>query len=89
MTDIQVKPHRKTLYQTSIILNVSIRTVRRLLEKKELTWSGNQVTTESIENYLDKLQEMKTEEPIEEVEKKIAAVVRRNPVRSKGWVKDW
>jgi len=35
------------------MLNVSTRTVRRMLEKKQLQWAGNQVLYDSIVNFLN------------------------------------
>lgn len=53
MNDIPVRPHRKTLRQTGIILNVHVKTVRRYLNKGWLEWSGKQVLMASIEEFLD------------------------------------
>lgn len=52
MVDLPVKPLRKTLRQTAIILNVSERTVRRYLDTGKLQWSGNQVSVASIAAFL-------------------------------------
>lgn len=65
MSDLPVKPHRKTLQQTSIILNISVRTVRRYLDNGRLQWSGNQVLVTSIEEYLKAGKEEETDEQVE------------------------
>ena len=75
--DLKVKPYRKTLRQTAIILNVSVRTVRRYLAAGRIEWSGNQVSVESIIRELkrqpdsDKSDE-EIEKAINEVSKSIA-----------------
>ena len=78
MTELPVKPHRKTLHQTAIILNVSIKTIRRYLDGGKLLWAGgNQVSVESIVIFLQTPLE---DESIEEVEAKINTVM----LKSKG-----
>jgi hypothetical protein len=64
LTDIPVKPHRKTLLQTAVILNVTAKTVRRYLDNGKLSWSGNQVSVTSIELFLQTTSP-KDDEPIE------------------------
>lgn len=76
MTDIPVKPHRKTLQQTALILNVSVKTVRRYLDNGRLIWSGNQVSIESIDIEL-KTERPKDIEPIENIPEHRPAVGRR------------
>lgn len=74
MQDLPVKPHRKTLKQTAIILNVSDRTVRRYLDNGRLEWSGNQVSVASITKFLQTLHE---DESAEEIEAKFQAVTSK------------
>lgn len=87
MTDIPVRPHRKTLQQTAIILNVTVRTVRRYLEKGLLKWSGNQVSVASIEAFLAS---EKVEETVDEVDEKIKKeCFKKQPLQRRprsGWV---
>lgn len=82
MNDIPVRPHRKTLRQTAIILNVSIRTVRRYLNAGKLEWSANQVSVESIRDYLESSSDGET---FAEVEEKVQnATSKRRKQFSKG-----
>lgn len=92
MTDLPVKPHRKTLQQTAVILNVTVRTVRRYLDKGLLKWSGNQVSVASIEAFLSS--EKSLEEPTEEVEAALSDEENprkqaRRVARGTGWVNRW
>lgn len=82
--DLIVKPYRKNLRQAAIILNVSQRTIRRMADNHELEWSDGQVTTESIEQYLEKSRGKKKKEILEDGERK--QVILR---KSNGWIKNW
>lgn len=74
--DLEVKPYRKTQRQTSIILNVSVRTVRRMLEEDgRLEWSGNQVSVESIIKELQR-QRPDDDKSVEDIEKEINDATR-------------
>jgi len=88
MTDLQVRPYRKNLRQTAIILNCSVKTVRRYLDNGRLQWSGDQVSLESI---IEELGRTKEDEPENAVQDKIdAATKKKKPFRqSSGWVKGW
>lgn len=89
MTDLPVKPHRKTLQQTAIILNVSIKTVRRYLDNNKLAWSGNQVSIESIITYLNTA--TPKDEPLVDLPEKTVTPRRTigRPRTGTSWVKDW
>lgn len=87
MTDIAVKPHFKTLWQTAIILNISSvspsraaaeKTIRRLIKMGKLEGAcpfpggrGIMVTVESIKEYLEKTKLPYLEETDEEIEQKV------------------
>lgn len=86
MTDLPVRPMRKTIRQTAIILNVSRATVYRYLEQGKLKWSGNQVLLSSIMEFLNtQNEETETEE---EVEKKLQNAPKRSR-RTSGWVRNY
>lgn len=96
--DIPVKPMRKTLRQTAIILNVSERTVRRYLDDGKLQWSGNQVSVASIAAFLQRGPD--PEEHTEDIEAKLQQAhaqerASRRPLAAKprgaggGWVSRW
>ena len=75
--DIAVRPARKTLRQAAIILNVSIKTVRRMADANELQWNAGQITVESIAQYLKKSNgRRKKDENDEEIGKKIQQAIR-------------
>jgi len=97
--DIPVKPMRKTLRQTAIILNVSERTVRRYLDNGKLQWSGNQVSVASIIAFLERGPD--PEEQSIEIEAKLNHAkaqerASRRPLAAKprsssggGWISRW
>ena len=74
MQDLPVMPQRKTLQQTAIILNISVRTVRRYLDTGKLKWAGSQVSVASILEYMKTTPEEETEA---EVETKFQAVASK------------
>jgi hypothetical protein len=87
LSDLPVKPMRKTIRQTAIILNVSRRTVYRYLEEGKLLWSGNQVLLSSIIKLLE-TESHEEEETDEEVEEKLQKAPRRAR-RTSGWVRNY
>lgn len=72
MTGMPVRPWRKTVQQTAVILNVSQRTIRRMADKEDLEWAGGQITIESIEKYQAKVRGMrKHDETPEQITQKL------------------
>jgi hypothetical protein len=71
MSDGKIRPLRRTIQQAAGMLNVSTRTVRRMLGKGDLKWSGNQVLTDSIYDFAERGKP--AEETPEEIEAKLAA----------------
>lgn len=75
MTEFSIKPYRKTLIQTAIILNISKLTVRRMADKGALEWSDGQITVQSIDKYILKSTgRKKYDESEKEVEDKIQKI---------------
>ena len=86
--DLEVKPYRKTQRQTSIILNVSVRTVRRMLEEDgRLEWSGNQVSVESIVKELQR-QRPDDDKSVEDIEREINEITKP-PARKRRRREEW
>ena len=82
MTDLPVRPHRKTLRQTAIIVNVSTKTVRRYLDQGKLEWSGDQVSVASIIKFLGTSHD---DEIFAEVEDQVrSATFKKRRILSKG-----
>lgn len=78
--EIRIEPYRVKLFQAAIILNDSIKTVRRRAEKGEIEWSDGQITIASIRKYLSKTNgKRKKDENDAEVEKKIQQAIHTKP----------
>lgn len=92
MTEIlEVRPYRKTITQTAIILNISKRSVRRKADAGDIEWSDGQITIASIQKYLSKSNgKRKKEEASEEVEEKIQHAIPKPQSRpAGGWMRGY